>query len=395
MASANGRAAGRVCIVRQGYYPSDPRVRREAEALVELGYEVDLVCLREPGQARRETVGGVRVRRLPFTHRRESAARYLFEYTAFPLLAAAVVAALHLRRRFDVVQVNTMPDHLVFAAAVPKLLGARVVLDMHEAMPELYISKFGASPRAVRVITAVERASAAFADDVLTVSEPHRAVIAGHGVPAGKLRVVMNSADERLFRPMTNGHDPAAGPVLVTHGTLVARYGFQTAIRAMALLRDELPAARLMIIGDGEHAGALRELIAELGVEDRVELLGRRPLDEVPALLARADIGVVPNDLDDFTDIVVPTKLMEYVAMGLPAVVARSKAVEAYFDAASVAFFAPGDAEDLARAIVALAGDRAAARNMAERARSGFLAEHSWSVNKRAYAEIIGVASRS
>jgi glycosyltransferase involved in cell wall biosynthesis len=380
----------RLCLVRQGYYPADVRVRREAQALLDAGYEVDLVCLRGEGESARERVGGVDVRRLPLTHRRAGVARYLFEYTAFPLLAMATVGALQLRRRYDAVQVHTMPDHLVFAALVPKLLGARVLLDLHEAMPELYKSKYGPSSWAVRVITFVERASVRFADRALVVSEPHRDAIVAHGVPAEKLTIVMNAPDERIFRPLNGSRRPGPGFVLVSHGTLVERYGYETAIRAVALARGELPDVRLVIIGDGEDAPRLRRLAHELGVHDRVEFLGLRPLDEIPEHLAGAHVGVVANELDEFTDIVVPTKLMEYVASGVPAVVARSRAVEAYFDEASVRFFAPGDPSDLARAIVELAAAPEAADQRARTAADRFAATHAWRRSRARYLELVG-----
>lgn len=393
--SRAGARSERICIVRQGYYPADPRVRREAQALLDYGWAVDVICLRREGERARERAGGVDIHRLPVQHRRASIARYLFEYSVFPMLAAIRLARLHLRRRYDIVQVNTMPDHLVFAAALPKLLGARVVLDMHEAMPELYASKFGASPRAVRFIEAVERASARVADRVIVVSGPHRAAIAEHGVPADKLTVVMNSPDERIFKRPDEQRARAPGCVLIEHGTLVERYGFDVAIRAMGILRSRLPQARLVIIGDGEHGPALRTLAADLGLLDRVEFLGRRPLDEIPGHLARAHIGVVSNEIDAFTDLVVPTKLLEFAAIGLPAVAARTRAVEAYFDESSVQFFAPGDPADLARAVLELASNDARARSLAASAQRTFLASHSWTNMKQVYGELLESVARS
>jgi glycosyltransferase involved in cell wall biosynthesis len=386
--------AERLCLVRHGYYPADVRVRREAEALVDAGYEVDLICLRAPGEPARERVGGVGVLRLPMTHRRAGLGRYLFEYTAFPLAAALVLAARQVWRRYDVVQVHTMPDHLVFSAAVPKLMGARVILDLHEAMPELYKSKFGPSSRAVRIITAIERASVAFADRVLVVSEPHRDVIASHGIPREKLTIVMNAPDERLFAPLSARRSGNGSLVLVSHGTLVDRYGYETAIRALAIAREELPNAQLLIIGEGEDAPRLRAIASELGLDDRVRFLGSRPIDEISSHIAGADIGVVANELDEFTDIVVPTKLMEYVVLGVPAVVARSQAVEAYFDEGSVRFFAPGDPRELARALVEVAGDPRRARARARRAAKAFLADHGWSRSRERYLALVAGLSR-
>jgi len=413
------RAPVRLLVLRHGYYPRDPRVRREAAALVARGHAVDVVCLRGAGESAREAVGGVRVLRLPLGHRRAGAARYLFEYGAFFLGAAVAASALHLARRYDVVQVNTMPDALVIAALGPKLAGARVVLDLHEVVPELFAAKFGVplDHPLPRLLAGVEQAAIRFADACLAVSAPCLDRYAARGAPREKFTIVMNSADPILFprrpRPGT-GDGPAGGPDridqpadrpigrplgrpirLISHGTLVERHGFDVLVRAVAELGhvvghgDLTPGYRLEIVGDGEARPALDRLVDDLGVEDRVTLAGFVPLDDIPARLAAADIGVVANRSDAFTDLVVPTKLMEYVATGVPAVVARTPAVEAYFGDDMVRFFQPGDPADLARAIAALAADPALRDRLAARADEQFSAAYGWPAMAARYSALV------
>ncbi|HTX47068.1 MAG TPA: glycosyltransferase family 4 protein [Solirubrobacteraceae bacterium] len=381
--------APRVCIIRHGQYPEDPRVRREAEALLDAGCELDIICRRGDGEPASECVGGAQVHRLPVDHRRNGKLRYAFEYGAFPAVAALTLERLDRRRRFHVVQVNTMPDHLVYAAAPARRRGARVVLDMHDMMPELYESKFGPSPRAVRVLCAVERASVAYADGALVVSEPQRRSLIARGIAADRLTTVMNLPDERIFHARAERPDPSPGPMLISHGTLVERLGYDTAIRAVAIARDRVPDVRLTIVGAGEYEPALRVLAAKLSVQDRVAFLGFRPIEEIPQHIARAHIGVVANKLDSFTDLLVPTKLMEYVAMGLPAIVARTTGVQAYFDDSSVTFFKPDDPADLARAIGQLASDHDGSYRLAERAQNRFRESYSWQRGKLAYQQLV------
>src|SRR5712692_5815683 len=159
----------RLCLIRQGYYPLDPRVRREVDALAQAGHEVDVICLRRPGEKRLESQGHVTAHRVPIPTRRAGRFNYVIQYAAFFAVASVLVAVLHLRRRFDVVQVNSMPDSLVFAAIVPRLLGARVLLDLHECMPEFYAVKFGVGLRhpAVRFVAWMEQAAIRFADQVI------------------------------------------------------------------------------------------------------------------------------------------------------------------------------------------------------------------------------------
>jgi glycosyltransferase involved in cell wall biosynthesis len=172
---------------------------------------------------------------------------------------------------------------------------------------------------------------------------------------------------------------------LVCHGTLVQRYGYDTLIEALPLIPD----AELAIIGDGDQRESLERLAAELGVGDRVEFIGFVPLNQIAGRLAEADLGVVPNRSDVFTDLVVPTKLMEYVALGIPAVVSRTPAVEAYFDSRSVAFFEPGDPEHLARTVRECKADPEHCRQMALNARERYAVTMSWPIMKRRYLDLV------
>lgn len=383
----------RICVIRQHHYPEDPRVRREVEALVESGYSVDVLCLGRRGDPPRERRGPIEVRRLKLLHRRGGLTRYLFEYSTFFLWAFANASRLHAKRRYSVVQVHTMPDALVFAAAVPKLLGASVILDMHEVMPELYVSKFGENHVAVRLITVVERLSASFADRVLTVSKPTWKVLVNRGIPSSKLEIVMNTADEQIFSSSdgerAETRSQGSGLTLVSHGVLIERYGYQTIVRALAEIRESHPDVRLLIMGQGEYEAPLHELAHELELEEHVVFLGFKPLEEVVRVLRRADIGVTANRNDIFTQLIVPTKLLEYVALAVPAVVSRLPAVEEYFDEEMVNFFAPDDAHDLASVVCSVAEDLGLAREIARRTRDSFLSDYGWAKMKEGYVELV------
>jgi glycosyltransferase involved in cell wall biosynthesis len=384
----------RVLIIRHGYYPSDPRVRREVRALASRGHQVDVICLRDEGQKGRESVADARVIRLPVRHRRASPARYVWEYGAFGLGAAWIAARRHARNRYHVVQVNTMPDALVFAALVPKLMHAPVLLDMHELMPELYASKFDVplDHPLPRMLAWVERASVRFADFCLAVSTPCLDRYVSRGSPRRKFAVVMNTADPVLFQRRESRvgraeHQPAAGrrQQVASHGTLVERYGFDVLLEAVT----EVPGVRLEILGEGEARPALERLARALGLTDRVVFTGRVPLEQVAGHIGRADVGVVANRSDAFTDLVVPTKLMEYVALGIPVVVARTPAVEAYFDDQAVAFFRAGDPGDLARALAQVLGSESLRSRMVARADEVFTAKFGGDVMPLRYAQTV------
>src|SRR6266851_2982263 len=218
----------RVCIISHSHYPYDSRVSRQARALVRAGHEVDVICLQFKDQPFFDRAQGVSVFRLPIGRLRGGKLRYLFEFAAFQLAATVLAGALHLRNRYAVVETTSVPDWLVFAGIVPKLFGARVLLDLHECMPEYGATKYGVplEHRIVRVLTFLERASIRFADFVTTCTEQMRERFIERGAPAGKIAVVLNSFDDERFEPERYLR---AAPrtdrfTLICHGTIEPNY---------------------------------------------------------------------------------------------------------------------------------------------------------------------------
>jgi glycosyltransferase involved in cell wall biosynthesis len=373
-------------MVVHAYYPlAETRVQREAEALVQAGYAVDVICLRDEGEARREICGGVDVHRLPVRVAKRSLGRQMLSYLAFLTVATARLTRLHVRHPYRSVQVHNLPDFLVFCALVPKLQGVPVILDLHDLMPEFFAGRFGAGqrPLVARAIRGQEQLACRFADHVVTVSEHWRQALIGRGVPAGKASVVMNLADDRIFRPRSVPQ-PAGAPSpdrpfrLLYHGTVTYRYGLDLAVDAVALLRDEIPGIRLTILGQGDQMPELTERVDRLGLHDHVDLQDRLlPAEDLPGVIAQADLGVVPYRDDVFTDGLLPTKLMEYAAVGLPCVAAGTQAITAYFDGTMAELVTPGDAADLARRVRELWRDPAGLERLACRSRV-FTERHNW-----------------
>ncbi|GAA0807991.1 glycosyltransferase [Spirilliplanes yamanashiensis] len=379
------------CVVREHYVPQDSRVARDIAALVAAGHRVDVICLRDAGQPRVERRPGVTVWRLPLRHSRgRRGLRYAGEYAAFFAMASALVTALHVRRRYRLIQVHSLPDVLVFAAAVPRLFGARVLLDLQECMPEFFATKFGvdAGHPLVRLIGRLEQRSIRFADAVITPTAQMREVFVGRGADPGKVAVVMDGADEDTFRPApaSDAARPADGSfTLVSHGTVEAHYGLDTVIEAVALLRDELPGLRLRIYGDGSDLPRLRELAARLGVAGRVWFSGGFvPIGELVAGIAAADAGIVAMRRDAFRDVSLAGKMFDFIAMGKPVLSSRTRSVEQTLGPDCVALFESGDAADLARALRLLHGDPERGAAMARRARE-VAAGFQWSRQREVY----------
>ena len=381
----------RHCMIVDNYYP-DIRVERQARALVRRGHDVEVICLRGSGEPKRATVDGVLVHRVPIRRQRGMGlGSQAVEYVSFLAYAAAAVTVRHQRRPFDVIQAHNVPDFLVFAGGVAKLGRARLILDLHDLMPEFFASRFGGRMDSlpVRAVKAEERISTAFADHVLTVTELWRQTLIDRGLSAAKVDVVMNVPDDGLFARRPPKEPRADGPVtIVYHGTLTHRYGVDLLVRAFARLALEVD-VRLLIHGRGELVPEIERLIRELRIEDRVRLsTALLPTADLPRLILEGDLGVVPNRADVFTDGILPTKLMEYAALGIPAVVSRTTATQAYFDESMVRYVTPGDVEELTRALGELVADPRARLELATNAQR-FSDRHRWETEADRYVEIV------
>jgi glycosyltransferase involved in cell wall biosynthesis len=375
-------------------YEANPRVRRQAEALAARGDEVTVLALHAQGRPRHDVIDGVRVVHTPTRkYRGDSANSYLRLYGGF--FAHAAGWLVRRPRAFDLVQAHTMPEAVAFAATLQRLTGVPLLLDVHDLTEQLFASKFrpargikglrgGALLGAVRTST---RMSLRFAHEVLTVHEPYAARI--RQWTRRPVTVVMNSPDARLFPPRPFRPRATDEVVFSYHGLIAPRHGLVNAVEALAALRREVPGARMQILGSGDGLAPLRVRVEELGLTNVVTLpTSLLAITEMPALLERADVGVVPSQRDAWTDEVLPTKLLEYAVLGIPVVTFRNPVIERYFPEDAVTFVDPASPENLLVAMRTLATDHERARRQALRA-SEVVAGMAWDQQKLAYFEVI------
>jgi glycosyltransferase involved in cell wall biosynthesis len=381
----------RVGMVVYSDYHVDSRVQRQAVALAARGDDVDVVCLSPSGTVDAGP-GRIRLHHVDVPKAQGGAAAYLGGYGAFLARAAWALTRLDRRRRFDVVEAHNMPDAVSVCALIPRLRGAKVILNFHDTFPELFATKFGRpmDDRLVRLVAVQERVSAALADAHVAVTAAAAARLSERGVGRDAITIVMNTPDERVFGPARHPvlAPPAGRLRALYHGGLDPRFGPELLIRAVGLAGDALPGLSLRICGTGTRQAELAELAAEVA-PGRVDVAPAPvPLAGIPAELRAADLGVVPTLRDPFTELLLPVKLMEYVHMGLPAVAPALPVIEQYFGADELVLFEPGSVEGLSAAITRAWADPVAARARAERA-TARLRLIAWESQQRRYLALV------
>lgn len=391
-------AGKRIAVIVFSYFLTDPRVFRETSALAGAGAEVEVFSLRktasEPLKERRNNVN---ITRAKVKKSRAGKLAYVKQYLAFTAAAFAWLAQGTLKKRYDLVHVHNMPDFLVFSALPAKLLGAKVVLDLHDPMPEVFLAKYELKPESglLRILRIIEKLSISFADLTLTPNLAFRKLFASRSGPEQKIRIVMNSPLEEIF-PLTAPEAPRFREkedpfILMYHGTLVERHGLHTAIEALVRLQNTLPGVRLHLYGaETEYlTGTILPLIERLGFSDEVKYFGEQSQNVIARAIAGCDLGLIPNLRSAFTKINFPTRIFEYLALGKPVLVPETPGIQDYFSSNNMLFFAWGnEEEELATKIQWIFEHPAEVKALVEKGQEVYR-QYAWPVQKKTFLKAL------
>jgi glycosyltransferase involved in cell wall biosynthesis len=348
----------RIAMLTYSFYELDNRVRRYAETLVKQGHYVDIISLRREKQGKYNELKGVRIFRIQERTRDEKGKfRYLSRMLKFFIKSANFLNRSHLRNRYDLIHVHSVPDFEVFAALVPKLTGAKIILDIHDPVPDFFSAKFGYKNNGIyfKALKLTERISSHFADHVITVSDYWRDIIRNRsGLPNEKVTSIVNYPDPQIFNfeNKKKGTRSTKRFAILYPGTLNKHCGLHIVLEAIALLQGTIPNIQLHIYGTGNEESTLRSMVKKFGLEDSVLFNDSVPIDEVPNLMLNADIGIALLAGDNsYSKQALNVKLFEFLAMGLPAIASRVDSIEKYIGDGVAMLSIPNDPKDVARCI--------------------------------------------
>lgn len=387
-----------ICMLTYSFYESDTRILQYTSALVERGDAVDVLSLQRDGSPVEESIDGVRVIRLQKrTVNEKGPLAYLRRILSFMFKAAWFLSKPSSARRYDVIHVHSVPDFLVFAALIPKLFGTKVILDIHDILPEFYASKFGLKKTLLlfRLLVLCEKLSAAFANHVIIANDLWRARLIDRTTTANKCLTVRNYPDPAFFRPYSYEHDKGVFRI-VYPGTLNTHQGLDIALNAFARIAASIPEAQFDIYGEGPALPQLKALRTKLNMEDRVTFHGFLPVKNIGRYMAEADLAVVPKRASTgFGNEAASTKIMEFMSVGVPVIVSRTQIDSLEYDESVVHFVAPEDDAALAEAIQHLY-EHPEVRSQMVRNAFAYLQQHNWATRKYDYLTVVdGFCPRS
>jgi glycosyltransferase involved in cell wall biosynthesis len=346
-----------VCMLAYAHYINDARIKNYVHALEEQGHTVDVIALKSDGESSLDQRPNGTTFRIMEKYQGGSTLRYALSYLRFFLKAAWLLTRRAWRRKYDVVHVHNMPNVLVFATLGAKLRGARVMLDVHDLMPVNYMAKFDAKEGALplRILNLEQRISAMFAEHIFCADHNQRDYLIEHcGVAENKVTVLMNLPNVEIFKAVEVEKSDDVFRI-VYHGTIAHRLGIDLIVRAMAKVRERIP-AKAYIYGCGDFLPDAIELSSQLGLEQSIYFSKSFfPVEQIPEIVCPMDLGIIGNRRNLACDkYMLPVKLLEYVYLGIPVVAPRLGIISRYFDESMIRFYEPENVDQMAEAIVSM-----------------------------------------
>ncbi len=324
-------AGTRICMVVYSYYPMDQRVRREAETLMEKGALVHVICLRNDNEMKLGVYNNISIYRVPQKIRRSGGyLLYFLRYFMFLILSTVLLTRLFVKYRYNIIHVHSLPDYEVFCAFVPKLFGAKIILDLHENMPEVFASRFDVSmdSKPIYIAKIVEKVSAQYADLVITTS-PNRKEMLIKRTQIKDVAVIMNLPKRDIFkwRDMSNfiEKNGLEESFIVSYvGGLNPGREIDVVIKAIKYFEKKISNIAFIFCGTGEkeYITLLENLIEDLNLEKKVLFMGYVPQEDVLNFVAISNVALSPYMMHPNLNPVGSTKVFEYLLLPKPVIVA-------------------------------------------------------------------------
>ncbi|HLV30664.1 MAG TPA: glycosyltransferase family 4 protein [Chitinispirillaceae bacterium] len=382
----------KVCMVAYTFYEGDNRVRRYAETLVKRGDSVDAIVLRQDGANEFQNVAGVNVYKIQHRNINEHLKiEYLLKLLLFLIKSFYHITRLHLKNKYDLIHVHSVPDFEVFAALVIKLTGAKIILDIHDIVPELFASKFNAKKDSLlfRMLLIAEKLSIAFSDHVIVANHIWYERLIQRSVKERKCTVVMNYPDTEMFRRTGKRNKKSENKfVMLYPGTLSIHQGLETAINAVELVKDKIPEIEFRIYGKGTDEEYFCDLVKNKGLQNRIYFNPIVPIEKLPEIICSADIGIEPKKKHSFGNEAFSTKILEFMAMGIPVIASDTMVHKHYFNEKMVKFFESENAIDLAEKILLLKKNERIRKALIINSLN-FMERNNWEKKKTIYLNLV------
>jgi glycosyltransferase involved in cell wall biosynthesis len=173
------------------------------------------------------------------------------------------------------------------------------------------------------------------------------------------------------------------------HGSLVARHGLDLAIDVLQIVRKSIPTAIIVICGESTpYIEKILTSLEERGLKQTVRYLGMRNRPQIVEAIEQCDVGIIPNRRSVFTEINMPTRIFEYLALAKPVIAPSTQGIRDYFGTQDIIFFEPDNVADLARKIEYVANHPQEVNATIQRGQAIYQ-NHLWSKQRSAFLHLV------
>jgi len=295
-----------------------------------------------------------------------------------------------LKKKYSIIHFNNIPNFLVLSAIIPKILGSKVILDIHDLFPEMCMEKFGlpSNHYLIKFLFLEERISIYFADKIIVTNRLHIDRLRHNIISEKDFSIVLNGADEEIFPPFSNHNFNEKKVIIIFPSTISKRLGIDLLIESIDILSKKRDDFILKIFGDGEFKDELKQLLNDKQMENIVYLSNSFvDFDVLNEEYEKSHIGVIPWCKGPSTNLQMPNKIHEYFIKSLCVVAPDLEIIKVYFNNI-VAMFKAGDPNSLANTLDLLIRDRNLMKSYSQQGFE-FALKHSWQYYKNVYQAII------
>jgi len=381
----------KVCMLAYAYYFTDARIKAYANSLLNIGISVDVLSLKEPNKnISIERSDGLQIYYLSSKYIGKNKIHYILSYIKFFVLALLKVSILQTKSHYRIIHIHNMPNFIVFSAIVPKILGAKIILDMHDIMSQNFIERFKSKGLFLKLLKYEEKLSCKFADIIICADMfQKKFLIYNRNVNPDKIHIMMNLPDIKIFYP--RGEKTLAKEKyfnIVYHGTITYRLGIDIILKAILKVKEFIP-CRFFLYGTGDYLGECLKIIGENHLDDIVFASKKFfRVEDLPILLKDKALGIIGNRKSEAAKYMLPVKMMEYMAMNIPVIAPRVENISYYFDESLVCFYEPENISDLADKIIYLYEHSDERKKLSANA-YGFIQKHNWQMEEKKYYSLI------
>jgi glycosyltransferase involved in cell wall biosynthesis len=357
----------KICMIVHAYYLKDARVRRYSELLITKGYDVDVICLRESNEPYYEKYDDVNIYRIKMSRYRGSKVKYILEYlSSFVFIFIKLNKLFYSGQRYKIIHVHNFPNFLVFTTIVQRFYKVKIILDIHDPMPELFQSKYkiNQTNSLIHLLLLEELISIRYANLIITANHLFKNIVTQRSCYFKNIIVILNSPADYFYNNNILSNNNAVNIknkkdfTLLYIGTLAERYGIETILKVVSEIKKEqsIPNIKIMIIpkiqNEGNYVKKILSDVHFLGLEDCFKIMDPVPHHLMPSIIKQADLSFYTPAPDTHMDIALSLKIPEVISIGIPLVTTRLSVLLRYFSEDSLFMFEAGDVGACKRKII-------------------------------------------